>query len=169
MRRLRTRAAEPAHEMTPLQRILIVDDGARETDAALSAELAELGYASVTASLEATDEVLALIPTPKAIVLQVPRGAAAGRGRARFSRWCGEGAGEALGCIVARADRWQLPADLGPPPVEAQGLGSDVARPGRIPELFFRVVESTPLTTRRPMRPLATRKISRGDVYVRLG
>ena len=83
MRRLRTRAAEPAHEMTPLQRILIVDDGARETDAALSAELAELGYASVTASLEATDEVLALIPTPKAIVLQVPRRAAAAE-RARF-------------------------------------------------------------------------------------
>lgn len=71
--------------MTPLQRILIVDDGARETDAALSAELAELGYASVTASLEATDEVLAVIPTPKAIVLQVPRGADAAE-RARFQR-----------------------------------------------------------------------------------
>jgi CheY-like chemotaxis protein len=69
--------------MTPLQRILIVDDGARETDAALSAALAELGYASVTASLEATDEVLALIPTPKAIVLQVPRGADAAS-KARF-------------------------------------------------------------------------------------
>lgn len=69
--------------MTPLQRILIVDDGARETDAALSAALAELGYASVTASLEATDEVLALIPTPKAIVLQLPRGADAAA-RARF-------------------------------------------------------------------------------------
>ncbi|WP_188915174.1 hypothetical protein [Salinarimonas ramus] len=69
--------------MTPLQRILIVDDGDREADAALSAELAELGYASVTASLEAADEVLAVIPTPSAIVLQIPRGADRAA-RARF-------------------------------------------------------------------------------------
>ncbi|MGJ3262600.1 MAG: hypothetical protein ACFE0R_05120 [Salinarimonas sp.] len=69
--------------MTPLQRILIVDDGDREADSALSAELAEMGYASVTASLEAADEVLAVIPTPTAIVLQIPRGADAAA-RARF-------------------------------------------------------------------------------------
>ncbi|MGP9820002.1 hypothetical protein ACTZWW_08295 [Salinarimonas sp. NSM] len=69
--------------MTPLQRILIVDDGDRDAHAALSAELAELGYASVTASLDAADEVLAVIPTPSAIVLQIPHGANAAA-RARF-------------------------------------------------------------------------------------
>lgn len=71
--------------MSPLQRILIVDNGDRETDAALSADLAELGYASVTASLDAADEVLALIPTPTAIVLQMPR-AAGPLERARFKQ-----------------------------------------------------------------------------------
>lgn len=71
--------------MTTFQRILIVDDGDRESETALSAELAELGYASITASLEATDEVLALIPTPTAIVLQLPRGADL-QARARFKR-----------------------------------------------------------------------------------
>lgn len=77
------RSRKQAAEMNPLQRILIVDDGAREAAAGLSAELAELGFASVTASLEATDEVLALIPTPAAIVLQIPRAADAAA-RAQF-------------------------------------------------------------------------------------
>lgn len=70
---LRSRGAKRA--MTSLRRIVIVDDGERATDSGLSVELAEHGYASVTTSLEATDEVLALIPTPAAIVLQIPRGA----------------------------------------------------------------------------------------------
>ncbi len=59
--------------MSEFQKILVVDDGARTPDHALSMELAELGYASVTASLEATDDVLGMIPTPAAIMLQLPR------------------------------------------------------------------------------------------------
>jgi hypothetical protein len=59
--------------MNGFQKVLVVDDGARSTDHALSAELAELGYASVTASVEATDDVLDLVPSPAAIVLQLPR------------------------------------------------------------------------------------------------
>lgn len=54
-------------------KVLVVDDGARSGDGAVSAELAELGYASVTASFEAVDDVLALLPSPAAIVLQLPR------------------------------------------------------------------------------------------------
>ncbi len=34
---------------------------------------AELGYASVTASLEAADDVLAMMPNPAAVLLHVPR------------------------------------------------------------------------------------------------
>jgi hypothetical protein len=34
-----------------------------------------MGYASVTAPVEAADDVLALIPSPAAIVLQMPRSA----------------------------------------------------------------------------------------------
>jgi hypothetical protein len=59
--------------MSEFQKVLVVDDGARTPDQALSMELAELGFASVTASLEATDEVLAMIPPPAAILLQLPR------------------------------------------------------------------------------------------------
>lgn len=58
--------------MSALQKILVVDDGHRDGDRALSAELAELGYASVTTSLEATDDVLALMPHPAAILLHMP-------------------------------------------------------------------------------------------------
>lgn len=87
--------------MTSLQRIVIVDDGERALDTALSAELAELGYASVTTSLETTDEVLALIPTPAAIVLQIPRGASV-EDRARFQ---------------ALADRLRARRGAGGPPV----------------------------------------------------
>lgn len=58
--------------MSALQKILIVDDGTRRGGRTLSAELAELGYASVTASLEATDEVLALLGEPSAIVIDMP-------------------------------------------------------------------------------------------------
>jgi lysophospholipase L1-like esterase len=59
--------------MNGMQKVLVVDNGERALDFALSAELAELGYASVTTRLEAADDVLALIPTPAAVVLQVPR------------------------------------------------------------------------------------------------
>lgn len=64
--------------MSEFQKILVVDDGARTPDHALSMELAELGFASVTASLEATDDVLGMIAPPAAIMLQLPsRGDAA--------------------------------------------------------------------------------------------
>lgn len=64
--------------MSKLQKIFVVDDGARTPDHALSMELAELGFASVTASLDATDDVLGTIPPPAAIMLQLPnRGDAA--------------------------------------------------------------------------------------------
>lgn len=59
--------------MDRFQKILVVDDGERKVDSSLSAELAELGFASVTTPYEATDEVLALMPSPSAIVLQLPR------------------------------------------------------------------------------------------------
>lgn len=58
--------------MNDFPKVLVVDDGERNADRALSAELAELGFASVTASLEAADDVLELIPSPAAIFVQVP-------------------------------------------------------------------------------------------------
>lgn len=58
--------------MDAFQKVLVVDDGERSTDRCLSAELAEMGFASVTASVEATEDVLALIPRPSAILLQLP-------------------------------------------------------------------------------------------------
>ncbi len=61
--------------MVELNPVIVVDNGDRRPDAALSADLAELGYASVTTSLEAVDEVLELLPAPCAILLQLPRGA----------------------------------------------------------------------------------------------
>ena len=63
--------------MGALQQVLVVDDGHRAIDHSLAAELAELGYASVTASLDAADDVLALIPSPAAVFLQLPAGAGA--------------------------------------------------------------------------------------------
>ncbi|MCB8820809.1 hypothetical protein [Microvirga rosea] len=59
--------------MNGLQKVLVVDNGEREPDSALSAELAGMGYASVTAPFEAADDVLALMPSPAAVVLQMPR------------------------------------------------------------------------------------------------
>jgi hypothetical protein len=59
--------------MTELLKVLVVDNGERAPDSALSAELAEMGFASVTAPFEATDEVLALMPSPAAVVLHIPR------------------------------------------------------------------------------------------------
>jgi hypothetical protein len=59
--------------MNGLQKVLVVDNGERPLDFALSTELAEMGFASVTAPLEATDDVLALIQSPAAVVLQIPK------------------------------------------------------------------------------------------------
>ncbi|KAA2236977.1 hypothetical protein [Salinarimonas soli] len=59
--------------MSEFYKVLVVDDGERSADHALSAELAELGFASVTTSLETTEEVLAILPSPTAILLQMPR------------------------------------------------------------------------------------------------
>lgn len=58
--------------MNDFPKVLVVDDGHREPDHSLAADLAELGFSSVTASLEAADDVLAIIPAPAAIFLQVP-------------------------------------------------------------------------------------------------
>lgn len=60
----------PLTLMGALQQVLVVDDGHRAIDRSLAAELAELGYASVTASLEAAQDVLAVIARPAAILLQ---------------------------------------------------------------------------------------------------
>lgn len=56
--------------MGALQQVLVVDDGHRAVDHSLAADLAELGFASVTAAIEAADDVLAVITRPAAIVLQ---------------------------------------------------------------------------------------------------
>ncbi|WP_298958059.1 hypothetical protein [uncultured Methylobacterium sp.] len=58
--------------MVALQKVLVVDDGHRAVDRALSAELAGLGYASVTASLDAAEDVLAMMPRPAAVLLHMP-------------------------------------------------------------------------------------------------
>ena len=58
--------------MNDVPKVLVVDDGERSPDRALSVELAELGFASVTASFEAAEDVLAVLPTPSAILLQLP-------------------------------------------------------------------------------------------------
>src|SRR5690242_19068091 len=59
--------------MNAMPKVLVVDDGDRDPDSALSMELAGVGYASVTTPFEAADDVLALIPSPAAVVLQMPR------------------------------------------------------------------------------------------------
>ena len=58
--------------MNGMPKVLVVDNGERAPDSALSAELAGMGYASVTTPFEAADDVLALIPSPAAVVLQMP-------------------------------------------------------------------------------------------------
>jgi len=59
--------------MNAMPKVLVVDNGERAADSALSAELAGMGFASVTTPFEAADDVLALIPSPAAVVLQMPR------------------------------------------------------------------------------------------------
>ena len=58
--------------MNDVPKVLVVDDGERSPDRALSAELAELGFASVTTSFEAAEDVLAVLPAPSAVLLQLP-------------------------------------------------------------------------------------------------
>jgi hypothetical protein len=58
--------------MNDLQKVLVVDNGEREGVDALAAELAELGFSSVTTSFEAADDVLQVIPQPSAIFVKVP-------------------------------------------------------------------------------------------------
>ena len=58
--------------MNDVPKVLVVDDGERSPDRALSVELAELGFASVTTSFEAAEDVLAVLPAPSAILLQLP-------------------------------------------------------------------------------------------------
>lgn len=58
--------------MNALSKVLVVDDGHRGGLDILSAELAELGLASVTTTLETADEILDLIDRPSAIFLRMP-------------------------------------------------------------------------------------------------
>ena len=58
--------------MNDVPKVLVVDDGERSPDRALSVELAELGFASVTTSFEAAEDVLAVLPAPSAVLLQLP-------------------------------------------------------------------------------------------------
>lgn len=58
--------------MNGFQKVIVVDDGARHAEGSLTAELAGLGVASITTSLETTDDVLNLVPAPDAIFLQMP-------------------------------------------------------------------------------------------------
>ncbi len=58
--------------MSELKRIIVVDNGDREPEAALSAELAELGYASITTSVEAAPDVFAAMVEPAAVLLHMP-------------------------------------------------------------------------------------------------
>lgn len=58
--------------MSELKRIIVVDNGDREPEAALSAELAELGYASITTSVEAAPDVFASVVAPDAVLLHIP-------------------------------------------------------------------------------------------------
>ena len=59
--------------MNDFQKVLVVDSGDRVADDVFSAQLAEFGFSSVTTSYEAAEEVLGLIRTPSAIVLNMSR------------------------------------------------------------------------------------------------
>lgn len=58
--------------MNDLHKVLVVDNGERDGVDPLAAELAELGFSSVTTSFEAADDVLQVIPPPSAIFLKMP-------------------------------------------------------------------------------------------------
>jgi len=68
--------------MNDVPKVLVVDDGERTADRALSARLAALGFSSVTTPFEAAEDVLEVLPTPAAILLQLPRPADGERRRA---------------------------------------------------------------------------------------
>lgn len=74
--------------MSDLKRIIVVDNGDREPQAALSAELAELGYASITTSVEAAPDVFASIVEPDAVLLDIP-GDSDARTDAAFAAFAG--------------------------------------------------------------------------------
>ncbi|NNM72058.1 hypothetical protein [Enterovirga aerilata] len=59
--------------MNDLQKVLVVDNGERDEVDPLAAELAELGFSSVTTSFEAADDVLQVLPQPSAIFLKMPQ------------------------------------------------------------------------------------------------
>lgn len=59
--------------MNDLQKVLVVDNGERDGVDPLAAELAELGFSSVTTSFEAADDVLQVISPPSAIFVKVPQ------------------------------------------------------------------------------------------------
>ena len=61
--------------MNGMQKVLVVDNGERAPDSALSANFAELEYAALTAPSKPPAGFLPLIPTPAPVVLQIPRGA----------------------------------------------------------------------------------------------
>ena len=101
--------------MSALQKILIVDDGSRRGGRTLSAELAELGYASVTASLDAIEDVLALVGEPSAIVIDM---ATADRSlhpafQALAERLRNGPHGAVIPILELDASRGGLPLDLG--------------------------------------------------------
>lgn len=58
--------------MNGYDKVIVVDDGDRHAEGSLTAELAGLGVSSITTSVEAADDVLELIPSPSAILLQMP-------------------------------------------------------------------------------------------------
>jgi hypothetical protein len=101
--------------MNDFPKVLVVDDGERTPDDALSAELAGLGYASVTASLEAAEDVLAVIPFPAAILLQLPRRADSAR-HAAFT--------ELAGRLKARTALRGIPVLTVEPRVQGGGYGA---------------------------------------------
>ena len=100
--------------MGALQQVLVVDDGIRAVDHSLAAELAELGYASVTTSLEAADDVLAVIARPAAILLPTSaRGGAVFETRAAGLRERMRLAGIPVILVDAESDRRaSAPVDL---------------------------------------------------------
>ena len=59
--------------MNDLQKVLVVDNGERDGVDPLAAELAELGFSSVTTSFEAADDVLQVISAPSAIFVKMPQ------------------------------------------------------------------------------------------------
>lgn len=60
--------------MNDLRKVLVVDSGLRSATDPLAVELAELGFSSVTTSVEAADEVIDLLQRPSAIFLNIQSG-----------------------------------------------------------------------------------------------